>query len=83
MWKHSNVAHQALTKAFGVALEDWSDLAKIPDLFMTAWKKYYHPILSMAYVFNPEYHRTKPWEDPTVKKDMETVLRQQLPGTEE
>ena len=74
VWKHSHDAHQSLVESFGVAIEEYPDLQKIPDLFMTAWGKYHHPVLSLAYALNPEYHRSKPWLDPTVKKDIDSVL---------
>jgi len=79
VWKHSHDAHQSLVQSFGVALEEYPDLQKIPDLFMTAWGKYHHPVLSLAYALNPEYHRSKPWLDPTVKKDIDSVIKKQYP----
>ena len=71
LWIHSHGAHEKLVQSltFGVSIEEYPDLTKIPDLFMKAWDKYHHQILSLAYALNPEYHRMKPWLDPTVKKD--------------
>ena len=34
-------------------------------------------------MLNPEYHRSKPWLDPAVKKDVELVLRRQSLDFEE
>ena len=79
MWIHSHNAHEKLVQSFGVSIEEFPDLQKIPDLFMKAWDKYHHPILSLAYALNPEYHRMKPWLDPTVKRDCDTVFKKQFP----
>ena len=81
VWIHSHSAHESLVKSFGVSIdhEEYPDLAKIPELFMKAWAKYRHPILSFAYALNPEYHRMKPWLDPTVKKDVDSVFKKQFP----
>ena len=58
-------------------MEEYPDLAKIPDLFMKACGKYHHPVLSLSYALNAEYHRMKPWQDPAVKKVVDTVLKKQ------
>jgi len=79
VWIHSHQAHESLVKSFGVSIEEYPDLAKIPDLFMKAWDKDHHPILSVAYALNPEYHRMKPWLDPTVKKYVGSVFKKQFP----
>jgi len=79
VWIHSHSAHESLVKSFGVSIEEYLDLAKIPELFMKAWGKYHHPILPLGYALNPEYHRMKSWLDPTVKKGVDTVLKKQFP----
>ena len=85
LWVHSHAAHESMVQSFGVSIEQYPDLAKIdiPELFMKAWDKYHHPILSLAYALNPEYmtlyHRMKPWLDATIKKDVDTVFKKQFP----
>ena len=78
-WIHSRAAHESLVKSFGVAIEQYPDLAKIPGLFMKAWGKYHRPMLSLAYALYPEYHRMKPWLDPTVNKHVDIVFKKQFP----
>ena len=60
VWKRSHSAHESPVKSFGVSIEDYPNLEKIPDLFMKAWAKYHHPVLSLAYALSSEYHRMKP-----------------------
>ena len=75
---HLHNAHKKLVQSFSVSIEEYPDLQKIPDLFMKAWDKYHHPILSLAYALNLAYHCMKPWLDLTVKKDCDTVFKKQF-----
>jgi hypothetical protein len=54
---------------------DIEGLRTIPDLWYTAWMKFHHDVYSLAYALNPEYHRTKPWEDESVKTDIDRMLK--------
>ena len=54
VWIHSHSAHESLVKSFGVSIEEYPDLAKIPKLLMKAWGKYHHPILPLAYMHSTQ-----------------------------
>lgn len=86
VWSMSNRIHKKLVEAFGdegsvdlTEFEDGEELAKIPDLWMKCWGKYHHPVYSLALVLNPEYHGTKPWDDDTVKADVDLMLKRYCP----
>ena len=60
----------ALLKNF----EKHPSLLEVPKLWMPCWKKFHHPVYSLAYNFAPEYHAAKPWTSLEVKQDTELML---------
>lgn len=79
VWKLSDDVLSGLNEAYGDEYEGPEDLKKIPELWLACWKKFHHPIYSLCYAINPEYHASKPWEHPEIAADIEKVLKAMYP----
>lgn len=58
-------------------------LLGIVKLWDKRWDEIHHPALAYAYAVNPEYHRSQPWSDASVKKDIDTVFKKFFPDVDE
>ena len=76
VWRRCFDIQNAIDTA--AALEEWGDwsdeLEEIKELWAYRWIKLHSPVYAVAYALNPEYHKSKPWEDVEVAADMDTVL---------
>ena len=76
MWRRCFDIENAIDTA--AALEEWGDwsdeLEEIKELWAYRWIKLHSPVYAVAYVLNPEYHKSKPWEDVEVAADIDAVL---------
>ena len=75
LWKLLNDAHLRLK-----GMEETNPkLVGVADLFYKRWTYAHHPVHSLAYVLNPKYSSTDPLSDPSIERDVNTMLKRYYP----